>query len=537
MTKTTVRHLDQKCVVRGHATSGRYNGDDANPHWLAPGDPPVLSEELGTMYLRVSNSEVTPGWGAGKTSYVRIPKRRKPFLTKPPVQPVYRPPKRPPPFQRRIGVSESSTQRAIRKYNARLASWEQRKWAYDATYNNAHLRYVHRLALYEAKKKRFVDRPLGTIRKAVGVKPTFHNNPYSKTTVTDSQWQYGYLVRKTTDREEIKIPGRPSEFRFLNRPGDEVMYEEAVYGISSGNVFARTPALPNALPPQWLIHDATQKCVNQLYEQVGAAQVHVGNMIAERAQTVDMLVSLSKRLKDFLHSPKKTVFKYLEQNLVRGSKKLYRKVADDFIMYCFGVEPLAKDIYSQAKRLVELSNEQGNDDLVRVRAGGSTEDSTSVTIDEGTYLTTYETKTHVRVRYALQYRVDYPVARYLSQYGLTDPSQIAWEMMPWSFVVDWFYPVGELLASTTADQGLSFSSGTMSTEITTTCSVRRVFKNHPPMAALGWQYTGSISRTQTIKTKTRTVLSGPPLPMLPRLKNPFSVRHVALTMALWRQRS
>jgi hypothetical protein len=29
--------------------------------------------------------------------------------------------------------------------------------------------------------------------------------------------------------------------------------------------------------------------------------------------------------------------------------------------------------------------------------------------------------------------------------GLLDPLSVAWEILPWSFVVDWFYPVGTFL--------------------------------------------------------------------------------------------
>jgi len=45
--------------------------------------------------------------------------------------------------------------------------------------------------------------------------------------------------------------------------------------------------------------------------------------------------------------------------------------------------------------------------------------------------------------------------------GLTDPTSLAWEVTPWSFVVDWFIPIGDWL------EARSFASGLTGTFITT----------------------------------------------------------------------
>jgi hypothetical protein len=31
--------------------------------------------------------------------------------------------------------------------------------------------------------------------------------------------------------------------------------------------------------------------------------------------------------------------------------------------------------------------------------------------------------------------------------GLTDPASVAWELLPWSFVIDWFLPIGDYLSA------------------------------------------------------------------------------------------
>jgi len=47
----------------------------------------------------------------------------------------------------------------------------------------------------------------------------------------------------------------------------------------------------------------------------------------------------------------------------------------------------------------------------------------------------------------------------LSAYGLTDPLALAWELLPMSFVIDWFIPVGSFVRALQRPIGLSFYGG------------------------------------------------------------------------------
>lgn len=71
------------------------------------------------------------------------------------------------------------------------------------------------------------------------------------------------------------------------------------------------------------------------------------------------------------------------------------------------------------------------------------------------------------VRYGCKVRLDYTIKDdYLASaamLGLTNPATIAWELLPWSFVVDWFFPIGNWLDSLDATLGLSFLGGSRTT--------------------------------------------------------------------------
>lgn len=50
----------------------------------------------------------------------------------------------------------------------------------------------------------------------------------------------------------------------------------------------------------------------------------------------------------------------------------------------------------------------------------------------------------------------------LSRIGLTNPAVLAWDVIPWSFVVNWVIPIGDWLESIDSTVGLDYLGGTYS---------------------------------------------------------------------------
>lgn len=59
-----------------------------------------------------------------------------------------------------------------------------------------------------------------------------------------------------------------------------------------------------------------------------------------------------------------------------------------------------------------------------------------------------------RVSYTATFRMKDPVKDVLNSVGLLNPASVAWEIVPFSFVLDWFIPVGNWIDSFTAHAGL-----------------------------------------------------------------------------------
>jgi hypothetical protein len=67
---------------------------------------------------------------------------------------------------------------------------------------------------------------------------------------------------------------------------------------------------------------------------------------------------------------------------------------------------------------------------------------------------TFEGKAYIRRNLTATYRPSSDVISLLSNLGLINPLSVAWEVVPFSFVIDWFIPVNKWLNSLTADAGL-----------------------------------------------------------------------------------
>jgi hypothetical protein len=145
----------------------------------------------------------------------------------------------------------------------------------------------------------------------------------------------------------------------------------------------------------------------------------------------------------------------------------------------------------------------------------------------------------VKIRYVVYYQVNYPEMPSYTALGLTNPALLAWELVPFSFVLDWLLPIGDWLSSLDATVGLQFSDGSMSVkkDITQTYQTRRVTVQN------GTYTWGTYSNREEcfdvssskVERLERTKLTSFPAVAFPPFKNPASLMHLATSMALLRK--
>ena len=135
-------------------------------------------------------------------------------------------------------------------------------------------------------------------------------------------------------------------------------------------------------------------------------------------------------------------------------KSLQHKVAGKWLEWRYAVSPLMSDFNGALKALYDRSNVV-KPALKRVVVG-----STSLYQEDGIYAYTGTTALrsrkigHGRLRIGLYYAVT-PQVQAFKRLGLLNPVAVLWEVVPLSFVVDWFIPIGTYLASLDAMAGVS----------------------------------------------------------------------------------
>lgn len=141
---------------------------------------------------------------------------------------------------------------------------------------------------------------------------------------------------------------------------------------------------------------------------------------------------------------------------------------------------------------------------------------------------------HVSLTYVLANEILYSMA----QMGITNPAELAWERIPFSFVVDWFLPVGNFLQTLDADFGMRFiggSVGKMTRRVDSCVGIKSSKWYHRNGGDFDeWElsnYSGGYPGGRYHEFSRKLYLASP-LPTVPRFKNPISAGHIANALAL-----
>lgn len=149
----------------------------------------------------------------------------------------------------------------------------------------------------------------------------------------------------------------------------------------------------------------------------------------------------------------KVRLKFSQQRFSFGTGRDYVKnVANGWLMYSYGVKPLTEDIYRGMDALQQPIPEN------EVKAGGR---ETGVTRNPDGWGNFYVFTSNVRVHASANVRVDNPNLWLCNQLGLVNPVQWINEGIPFSFVLDWFSNLSQVIQQWTDFVGLSVTEPCM----------------------------------------------------------------------------
>lgn len=275
----------------------------------------------------------------------------------------------------------------------------------------------------------FLDRP-GTARRP---KPTDLFLGSTARTVRS-------FYRENTDSQITKTAGYPYVDGF--RPTKTVWRR---FLPTFNGPFGLGPYEPRSVST-W--NEATRKALLEIKSQ----KVNLTVSVPELGKTTDMVANLARSVVSALRSFRKGDLSQLVRAVRQPATPLSRDLASKWLQLQYGWRPLMSDIYGLSEEIDRKMHDVG----VFVYGSATHKMSQSFTEKEfpnqsaqisGSSVTKYKTK--------YRYKVDSATAARLKHIGLSNPALTIWELIPYSFVVDWVIDVGGYLELLDATVGLS----------------------------------------------------------------------------------
>jgi len=258
---------------------------------------------------------------------------------------------------------------------------------------------------------------------------------------------------------------------------------------------------------------------------------NAGVALAEARQTANLVGSTASRLAFAFRSLKRG--RFAEARRYLGLKRSNQPA--NWLELQYGWKPLLSDVHGAANELARRSLDNGSwvttvKATVREEAEYDLYHAETHPIDRMHVTGTAEASTFIR----LDYEPENDMAKWASRLGLTNPLEIAWELVPYSFVVDWFLPVGSWLSVLDATLGYKFKSGSRSDRTTCKMTGVRAGYNDPSFVYQNPRWSTGSSLVSE-KSLNRVVYESSPFPSFPRIKNPLSLGHMANGLSLLAQ--
>lgn len=199
----------------------------------------------------------------------------------------------------------------------------------------------------------------------------------------------------------------------------------------------------------------------------------------------------------------------------RYGKDARDTAANTWLELQYGWKPFLADIKSSAELLAHVVSRDTNR-ISRIavvkNASVTTSTTDSVACSVESSITVDRIDHHQISKNLLWwFRIDGELTNTASLLGLTNPYEIAWELVPFSFVVDWIVPIGDYLSNLDADFGLTTLGHTIGTKYVRV----RTFEN-PRFTQTRYKmvsFSGGSGRQDSVFVQRRCYKTAPPNPL------------------------
>lgn len=296
-------------------------------------------------------------------------------------------------------------------------------------------------------------------------------------------------------------------------------------GTSEVTIDGYWPGTPHQ--PVWPNYDLSLKQAAEIEAllQLKDQRINLAQVWGERDQLARLVGDTATRLARAYKAARARKFREAAKHL--GAK--WRGTPRNWLELQYAWKPLLGDIHGAVQEIQDIPPHEW---LVTVKGTSQRNwiETSSLTAHGGS-ASFYVKDKHFQGGFVrLDYHPDDDFMILVRRLGLSNPLTLAWELLPYSFVVDWLWPIGDWTSSLDAAIGFNFRSGSFS-------RIRRVhrtlspsWENHDSSVKEIWaDFEGGVFKgTELI----RTLYSSSPLPRPPSTKNPGSLLHMANGLSL-----
>lgn len=352
--------------------------------------------------------------------------------------------------------------------------------------------------------------------------------------------QQGFINPTAYSLEAVRADYQQGTCEYYAGVGSKHIYGSYYKGIvgaeNGGGRFSGAGHFDACLSPLTVRDDVglSNKALIAARNKLKSTDINLGVAFGERKQTASLLGSTATRLAGSVRALRRGEIRNAMNQLGISSKRRQprgQNVPDRWLELQYGWKPLLSDVYGATKALTERKDK--GDWRVTVKVTKSQNDTyVRNIIPNGALTNGFDAgQCKARLMRSVFVRLDAlpqnEALISLASLGVTNPLSVAWELVPWSFVVDWALPIGSYLES--LDALLGYSSATFSSSFYSKASWSDRGKSY----SSGNKYIrNNYSGRKRMVYLVRSVSNSVPLPTLPRFKDPRSLGHMANGLAL-----
>lgn len=325
-------------------------------------------------------------------------------------------------------------------------------------------------------------------------------------------------TRKVNNRYTVRSPYIVSSFSQVTRPSRNVRrfafrFPDGHYELVDSVTYDYTSGWTE--PATHFVLGTSRGTVkadalSRLYGKIVDQKVNLAMFFAERQSALDMIADKATRIFNAYRNVRRGNVRRAMRNLGISNGKVPRskQASGQWLELQYGWLPLVSDIYG-------LAQLPGIDIPVSVRGRATQVLSGKTRTGPGFH------RRVIKAQWLADMKISSTALAYANNLGLINPATVAWELVPFSFVLDWFLPVGDYLDSLTAKVGVNLSNISYTEKVVDTVEV------DSGMNRMFFSYESS--------QLTRSVHSSIPSAPLPSFQNPLSPTRLANAVALGRQ--